>query len=209
MDLKEAWFYLNCIFIINFTLRILRFINGIYLLLYLPNFVNCLILIFAYLFSVFDIIRDFRKLLKNQNFLCIFLFFTFPHWILLIPFYILSIYHVNGYIIMKKKFIYSDIVKKVTGFIAEHSFHLGKIALFTELYASVLSFLMLIFGVSSIKTCVMYIFIIWHQYTHNILMKNIVTDVFHNIHAQGIRLANIYIQLKNKYLRINDDKKTD
>lgn len=207
MDFKEIWFFFNCIFLTSFTFRILGFTKTLSLFPALPNFINCIILVFAYTISIVDIFRKHKKLLQNHNFYCIFLFLTFPNFILLTPFYVLSIYHVNAYIIANKKFYYSQIMRKVTSTINEYSFRIGVFGLHLEIYAAILALIMLTVGKCSVYTVVMYGIVIYQQRCTNTLMKNVFSETVLNLNVLIDKTVGRCGKIINKCLGRNTTEK--
>lgn len=187
MDAKKTWFFLNLFFMANYGLRLLKLAVRLPVPV-LPNYVNCLALAGIYSLTLAGVYRDLRKLVTNQNFLCIGLFLTFPHCALLAPFFLLSIYHANSYVLSNKKKFSSAPFFGACLALGPHSVQLGRAAMYLEFGSIPLAFCMLFTRACSVKTFVAYYAIVRQQYIHNAVMRSIVHNTLLRVDAQAQRL---------------------
>lgn len=182
MDAKRVWFLLNLVFLASYSLRILKLFVRLPIPL-LPNAFNSILLICVYAISLCHIRRNISKILESQNFICIGLFITFPHWILLFPFFLLSIYHSNGYILSHRDEFSSWSFFRLSVIIKENSTQLGLAAFYSELLCLLMALLMAVLRVSSLKTLLMYYVSVRQQYMQNSVMRSIVGQACQRMHA--------------------------
>ena len=176
MDLKQLWFIFNLLFIINFTLKLMR--SALFLpVLHLPNFFNTLFLLIAYTLSLMNIYRNIKKLIASQNFVCIVLFITFPHWVLLTPFFLLSIYNSNGYIISRRRELQDYFFFKLCVALNEYAAALGHAACCAELACLFLSLVFYTLRISSFKTLFMYYVALRRHCSLNPMMQGVVVHM--------------------------------
>eukprot|EP00919_Chromeraceae_sp_WS-2016_P015051 GHVR01035395.1.p1 GENE.GHVR01035395.1~~GHVR01035395.1.p1 ORF type:complete len:123 (+),score=12.81 GHVR01035395.1:3557-3925(+) len=90
-------------------------------------------------------------------------FLTFPHEILLLPFYLLSIYHLSSFVLSNKKIFERTTTYTICMGLSTYHVGLGRLALLTEILAVPLSFLMIFFRASSIVTFTTLAAIIFQQ----------------------------------------------
>jgi len=175
-DLLRCWFYINLIFIINYTLGIMRLLTVIPIIC-LPNFFNILALISSYIITLIDLIKSPSTLVSHANFICIWLFLTLPNFVLLFPFFLLSVYHTNGFIIANKRIYQKSLFFNLSLYINEYTLVIGKLTMYCEVMSLPLSAIMYFTGHSSLKTIVLYLAIIVQQYMNNQMMKAVVNDM--------------------------------
>lgn len=176
MDIKALWFYLNILFIASYTVPILRVFVRLPLPR-LPHALNVLVLIVSYAITLVDVVKNIPKLVASQNLICIGLFMTFPHASLLFPFYLLSVYHANLYVLSHKKKFSSLPFFKFSLAIGQHAAALGRAAMYAELLCASLALVLIFLRLSSIKTFIMYLVIIRQQYINNEKMRSVVSEM--------------------------------
>jgi transmembrane protein 33 len=196
-NLKDFWLYLNLLFICNYTLAIANLCTTIYVPS-LPSWINSVVLIVTYAITMVDIFKNLPKLVRHPNFICIFLFATFPCNILLLPFFLLSVYHLNNEIISKKKIYEKYFFYQVSCAIAVHSIYIGRFAMFSEVFCIPLSFILFAMGRSSILTFVAYAVIVRQQYINNQSMKSVIKEIIFKIDQL---LGCLPDSMKNKYFQ--------
>lgn len=205
-EIKKIWFYLNILFVANYSLSILRMFIRIPLPR-LPNIFNILFLISVYAITLIDILKNVKKLFSHPNTFCLFLFFTLPHQILLFPFFILSIYHINSFILSQKKTFERMPFFNICAMIGQHTASIGKLAMYSEVLDIPISILMMIFRKASIWTVLAFVLIVRQQYFNNSVMKGVIgeilmhSDTFFNNMPECFNSS--YIQLKNLSQRCN------
>ncbi|ORD93431.1 hypothetical protein ECANGB1_2252 [Enterospora canceri] len=90
---KGVWIICNLLFILNYTLGLLGlFVKTVCL----GNRWNCLLLSIVFVASILQNVKNGGDLINNRNTLSVMFFLSFPRGIFLLPYYILSIYHVIG-----------------------------------------------------------------------------------------------------------------
>lgn len=173
---KKTWMSLNAFFVVNYTLYIvLRLIRiPIYPL---PNFVNILCLASSYAISLLPYISSISEILSQPNIYCIVVFLTFPHELLLFPFYLLSIYHLSSFVLSNKKVFERTALYTMCVTLSTHHVGLGRLALFTEILTVPLSFLMILFRKSSIVTLTALIAMVRQQYFNNPTMRSVFGEI--------------------------------
>lgn len=215
-EIKRAWFYLNIIFIANYTISILRLFIRIGIP-HLPNFFNILILLSSYLITLLDAIKKPGKLMSHPNTICLGLFLTFPDYILLIPFYILSIYHTNSFILSQKKNYEKLPFFNICAMIGQYSSHLGRTAMYFEVINIPLAIILMLLGRSSIRTVIAFMAVVRQQYVNNSTMKGVVGELMTYVDQVVSNLPDsfkgLYNQAKEFIYRHNslavEQKKTD
>lgn len=198
---QKAWFCLNLLFIANYTLRVVRpFIK--LPIIALPRFFNPLLLACAYLVAISSLVKTPNLLFSHNNFVCALLFLTFPHPVILLPFFLLSIHHTNRYFLencskpanQTNPFM-RDVFLPTSHWIKDNSLHIGRLAMLLELISVPLSFFFYFVGRSSLKTIFMLLMVIRHQYATYVSMKNIVDEI-------GLRIDRYCMELPEKYKNI-------
>ncbi|KAG5859927.1 transmembrane protein 33 [Encephalitozoon hellem] len=169
---KKTWMMLNMLFGANYTLYII--LHLIRIPIYpLPNFVNILCLISSYSISLLPHFSSIGEILSQPNIYCIMVFLTFPHEILLLPFYLLSIYHLSSFVLSNKKIFERTGIYPVCVSLSAYHVSLGRLALFTEALAVPLSFLMIFLRKSSLVTFTTFIAMVRQQYFNNPSMRSV------------------------------------
>lgn len=167
---------LNTLFAVNYTLYIV--LHLIRIPIYpLPNFVNILCLISSYSISLLPHLSSMKEILSQPNIYCITVFFTFPHEALLLPFYLLSIYHLSSFVLSNKKTFERTSIYPICVSLSAYHVTLGRLALFTEVLAVPLSFLMIFLRKSSLVTFTTFIAMVRQQYFNNPSMRSVFGEI--------------------------------
>ncbi|CAD25303.1 hypothetical protein [Encephalitozoon cuniculi GB-M1] len=169
---KKTWMLLNALFATNYTLYLM--LHLIRIPIYpLPNFVNILCLASSYAISLFPHFSSIGEILSQSNIYCIMVFFTFPHEALLLPFYLLSIYHLSSFVLSNKKVFERTAIYPVCVSLSVYHIALGRLALFTEVFTVPLSFLMIFLRKSSLVTFTALVAMVRQQYFNNPSMRSV------------------------------------
>lgn len=167
---------LNALFAANYTLYIVLYLIRVPIYP-LPNFVNILCLISSYAISLLPHLSSIGEILSQPNIYCIMVFFTFPHEILLFPFYLLSVYHLSSFVLSNKKIFERTVVYPVCISISAHHVALGRLALLAEVLTVPSSFLMIFFRKSSLVTFTMFVAMVRQQYFNNPSMRSVFGEI--------------------------------
>lgn len=169
---KKTWVSLNALFVANYSLSIILYVVRIPLYP-LPNFVNVLCLASSYAISLLPFVSSVSEILSQPNIYCIVVFLTFPHEILLLPFYLLSMYHLSSFVISNKRIFEGTNTYAICMALFTYHVGLGRLALLTEILAVPLSFLMIFFRASSIVTFTAFAAMVRQQYFSNPAMRSV------------------------------------
>lgn len=173
---KKAWMSLNTLFVANYSMYIM--LHLIRIPMYpLPNFINILCLAGSYAISMFPYLSSISEILSQPNVYCVIVFLTFPHEILLFPFYLLSIYHLSSFVLSNKKNFERTAIYTVCMNISTYHIGLGRLALLSEIVAVPLSLLMVFFRTSSIITFTAFAAMVRQQYFNNPAMRSVFGEI--------------------------------
>jgi transmembrane protein 33 len=171
-EMKRAWMVLNAMFIANYSLYLILLLIRIPLSS-IPNPFNLMCLLISYSLSLASNYTSIGDLFTQPNFYCIMVFVTAPHQLLLMPFYLLSIYHVSSFVLSNKKIFERSRLYTLCMAISNCHVGLGRLALVAEVLAVPLSLLMIMFGMSSFLTFVALASAVRQQYFNNFAMRSV------------------------------------
>lgn len=181
--IREVWFYSNLAFIVNYFLTYVRMFVSIPLP-HFPSFFNSLCLLVSYGVTIMDILRSigspgfsFKKVYTNQNLICIGLFLCFVPNILLLPFFLLSVYHVNADILSRKQEFERYFFFDFCILLGRSSSCIGRTAIYLEVLLVPVSFIMVLFRMLGFVPFVVYCGIVRQQYINNRSMKSVVEEI--------------------------------
>lgn len=206
-SIRDLWFYSNLAFIINYSITIFRLF--VYIPIpYLPSFFNNIFLLVSYSVTILSLVKKvgssgftFKKILSNQNFICLGLFIFFVPNILLFPFFLLSIFHVNGDILARKKEFEKLFFFDLCVFLGRNAANIGRMAMICEILLIPVSFVMVLFRRLNILPFLVYCIIVRQQYITNKTMKSVVGEAVMKI--DGI-FAKMPVEVVAYYDKIKD-----
>ncbi|KAI5169391.1 hypothetical protein PAEPH01_0673 [Pancytospora epiphaga] len=204
-DLKLVCFYFSILFILSYSLRLLRLFIA-FPLPVLPNWFNTLFLIATYACILYSRPLVLHSLFSNQNALCIGLFLTFPPHILLFPFYVLSLFHAHAYVLSKKRTWADKQIFKFCLMTKQQVPYLVQLAHYSEIVALVLAIPYSIIGLCSKKTLIAYGVVVRQQYIYNPIMNGIIKSLFIRFDEFMHRLPDgcLKIYKKAKYMLLRE-----
>ncbi|TBU16347.1 hypothetical protein CWI40_041610 [Ordospora colligata] len=173
---KKVWMSLNMLFVANYSLYVILHLLRIPLYP-LPNFVNVMSLVLSYSISLLPHLSSIGEVVAQPNVYCIAVFLTFPHEMLLLPFYLLAIYHMSSFVLSNRKIFETSCIYPVCVSLSAHHVALGRLALLAEAFTVPVSFLMIFFRKSSIVTCTALVAMVRQQYFTNPAMKNVFGEI--------------------------------
>lgn len=173
---KKAWMSLNALFVANYSMYIVLHIVRLPVHP-LPNFVNILSLVSAYALSLLPHLSSVSEILSQPNIYCIAVFLTFPHELLLLPFYLLSMYHLSSFVLSNKKIFDRTALYTVCMALSMHHVALGRLALLAEILAVPQSFAMVFFRRASIITFTALTAMVRQQYFNNPAMRSVFGEI--------------------------------
>lgn len=194
--IKDIWFYSNVCLFVNYSLRILR-IFVVLPLPVLPAFFNSLFLLVAYvltfeaLFSHFPVTGAavfLKKAFAHPNAYCILLFLCFVPNTLLLPFYLLSIYHIVTFISSKKERFGSSAVYQWCVSLRCCISSLGRLSLFLQIVLFPVAFLMLLLGWIGFPALLAYGIMLRQQYVLNEHMRSVMGEVLQYANKMAMKL---------------------
>ncbi|KAI5151176.1 hypothetical protein ENBRE01_1950 [Enteropsectra breve] len=172
----KLWFYFNLSFMANYTMRLLRVAVGRPFFA-LPALVDRILLILTYGITVIDLYKRPSKLVVHPNFMCVFLFLSGPHWLLLAPFFVLAVYHSNAFLVKNKKLIPGESLMPLLALINDSAPKIAYAAMVMEVLCIPLSVLLYFLGMSPLSTTFLFCAIIRHQYVHNTTMNEVIGTI--------------------------------
>lgn len=175
-ETKNLWLGLNAFFAANYSLYILLFIIRIPLAP-LPGVVNTLSLIISYSLGLKMSYKGISDAISQSNFYCLIVLITFPNQILLMPFYLLSIYHLSSYVLSNRKIFEKTAVYTMCLAVATYHVQLGRLALILEILCVPVSFGLILFGYSNFATFTAYSAMVRQQYLTNPTMRSVFGEV--------------------------------
>lgn len=199
-SIQDFWLYSNIAFVSNYTLFLLSLCVA-FPVPRLPSFFNCFFLIFAYALTFHSLFINFKsqslnsfasKIFSQPNTFCLFFFATFPPIILLIPFYLLSIYHITSAILSRKKDFENFFFYEIFVVFGKYLTSIGRCALIIELSLTPVCIIMTLFRRCSIFTFISYIFMVRKQCQINKAMRDVLDECIHKIHGLFLKLPDNY-----------------
>jgi len=199
---KNLWFYTNSAFFINYSLSILKLLVA-FPLPVLPSSVNCLLLFVSYALTFRGFLPHLKsqeintiakKIFTHPNMFCIFLFLCFVPNILLLPFYLLTVYHMVTSIVARKEtfqfyFFYNFVVFLNTNISA-----IGKAALVLEIGLFPVACIMMVMRRIGLLTLLAYGLMLRQQYSQSASMKEVAMESVQQLHGlfmkmpEGVRM---------------------
>lgn len=181
--IRELWFYSNLVFIVNYVLTYTRMFISVPLP-HLPSFFNNLCLLVSYGVTILDLFRNMRspgfslrKIYTNQNLICLGLFLCFVPNILLLPFFLLSVYHINADILSRKQEFEKYFFFDFCALLGRNSSNIGRTAMYLEVLLVPVSFVLLLARKLGFIPFVVYCAIVRQQYINNRSMKSVVEEI--------------------------------
>lgn len=175
-DVKRTWFFLNVVFILSYAMRIARFFVRLPLPR-LPTALNTLVLFAAYAAALSKLANRPAQLLAHPNALCALFFLTFPPAILHLPFFLLSVYHANTYVLANQALYRSSWAFPLAVWIEQHYTRLGQLAMLTEALSIPLAFILYPLGRASLKNILALCLIVRQQYYSSAVMRGVLTEI--------------------------------
>lgn len=212
-EIKAVWFYSNLAFIVNYTLTIIKLFVTIPIP-YLSHYFNNLCLFISYTILVVDLFKNiqrpdfsFKKIYTNQNFMCIFLFVCFIPNILLFPFFLLSLFHINNVVLSQKKVYEAYFFYDFCVLLGRHSNTIGRTSMFCEVILAPVAIVLTLLGKLNVFSSLVYLAIIRQQYLSNIVMKSVIEEIILNIDnlmaKMPTKLLNAYALTKGVISKYN------
>lgn len=195
-SLKNIWFYTNLTFFASYSLAILRIFVA-FPLPVPPSFINCIFLLVSYALTFQGFIAHLksqevnlvaRKVFTHPNMFCIFLFLCFVPNILLLPFYLLSIYHIVSSIVARKETFQSYFFYNFVVFLNSNIGSIGRTALLLEIVLFPVACGMALFRKIGLITVVAYALMLRQQYSLNNSMKAVAMECIHGMHALVMKM---------------------
>jgi transmembrane protein 33 len=171
-EMKKAWMALNAMFIVNYSLYLILLLVKLPVSS-IPNPFNLVCLLISYGISLASNYTSISDLFGQPNFYCIMVFLTAPHQLLLMPFYLLSIYHVSSFVLSNKKIFERSKLYALCMAVSAYHVGLGRLALVAEVLSVPLSFFMVLFGMSSFLTFFALVSAVRQQYFNNSTMRSV------------------------------------
>lgn len=188
-EYRKLWLYCNIAFIINYTLKTFSFLVTVPIPVF-PNFFNSICLILIYSILVFDLIVNYRNknitlqhVYGNQNLFCLAFFFFFVPYILLLPFYLLCIFHVNNSVLLEKKIHENRFYYEFCVSLGKYSSLLGRASLFLEVCLIPVALVMTLMRKFGVVPFILYLVIIRQQYMTNNNMKSVINELIQTLEA--------------------------
>ncbi len=212
-EIKAVWFYSNLAFIINYTLTCIKLFVTIPVP-YFSHYFNNLCLLVSYSILVLDLLKNyntpgfsFKKIYTNQNFMCIFLFICFIPNILLFPFFMLSVFHVNNVILSQKKLYESYFFYDLCVMLGRHSNTIGRSSMYCEVILLPIGLILVFLGQIRVFTFMVYCTIIRQQYICNSTMRSVIEEIIFNIDKliskMPAQVATLYTNVKENVSKYN------
>lgn len=212
--IRELWFYSSMAFIVNYTLTYLRMFVSVPLP-HLPSFFNNLCLLVSYGVTILDLFRSmnspgftFKRIYTNQNFVCLGLFLCFVPNILLLPFFLLSVYHINANILSRKQEFEKYFFFDFCVLLGRNSSRIGRTAIYLEVLLVPISLILLLCRRLGFIPFIVYCAIVRQQYINNRSMKSVVEEIILKVDdlvskmPNGIRTYyNVFKEVMSKYNR--------
>ncbi|KAL6121950.1 hypothetical protein NUSPORA_01059 [Nucleospora cyclopteri] len=207
LKIREIWCFINLLFLLNYTLRILSlFVRAVSF----PNFINCFLLVLAYAITIYESQRVAGDFTSNPNIVAIFFFIMIPPWFLLLPYYLLSIYHTVNFIVTNEKtekiVKRNNLLHKILLYVYKNRGFIGEIALYFEILNIFICLFTFRFNFFIIS-----LMIVRHQYFINSSMKKVVIKL-KNIISSKIEYApkpiqKAYLVIGNYFNPKNEENK--
>lgn len=190
-QIQNLWLYSNSLFLLNYSLAILSLFVA-FPVPKLPSFFNNLFLIFSYALTFQSLAANIKsqgiatfltKASSQPNTFCLALFLTFIPNILLLPFYVLCIYHICSAVLSRKKEFENYFFYEICVALGKNLNSIGRLALILELTMAPLCVILLFARYISIFSLIAYFIMVRRQCQTNKAMKDVLGEILHTLHG--------------------------
>ncbi|TBT99753.1 hypothetical protein CWI36_1861p0010 [Hamiltosporidium magnivora] len=203
--IKDVWLWSQLSFAFLYTLSILRIFIKIPILSNLPCFSLCLLLSISYIMTMSKKIltSEITSIVSETNFYCLIVLLSFPSKILLLPFYVSSIFNLVDFVVTNKrqyhKYFFYETCKNI---IIKRDIFIFSVYLLDVVGIFVASVGML-FRISNVMTVIGYCGVIRQEYLRSEKMKIIISDFFKLLDSKVDKMPEI---VKQWYVYSRDSK---
>ncbi|OAG29487.1 hypothetical protein NEDG_00620 [Nematocida displodere] len=202
--LEQAWFWGNGVFIVVFSMSIIKAAMRLGFNQRFLHILSCLSLMVSYGSCVFfkTPAINIQKLLRDGNFRCFLVFCSFltmrGSLVPMIPFLLMSCLSLSSYILKNKKLYENSLLMGASQNIASKRDQITVLALKIEVLSVPLLVLHLLTGNADLFAVVSYASMAWFEYTTNPSMKKAVTEIVAKI-DKTVESPSVPASIKQRY----------